>query len=49
MTSLRKEYPYILANKAVYANLNLEVTDKYTGEVATRVAIADSNVIETGI
>ena len=49
MTSLRKEYPYILANEAVYANLNLEVTDKYTGEIATRVAIADSNVIETGI
>ncbi len=49
MTSLRKEYPYILANESVYANLNLEVKDKYTGETATRVAMADSNAIEAGI
>ena len=49
MTSLRKEYPYILANEAVYANSDLVVKDKYTGETATRVALADSNVIEMGI
>ena len=49
MTNLRKEYPYILANEAVYANSDLVVKDKYTGETATRVALADSNVIEIGI
>ena len=33
---LEPSYPYYLANKAVYANTDLEVTDKYTGEVARR-------------
>ena len=39
---LKDKYPYFLANKAVFANTDLEVTDKYTGEVATRVALAES-------
>lgn len=47
--SLRKEYPYILANEAVYANKKLKVKDKYTGETATSVAVADSEAIEQGI
>jgi acyl-CoA reductase-like NAD-dependent aldehyde dehydrogenase len=46
---LAKSYPYYLANKAVYANENLAVTDKYTGEVATRVALADASVIDAAI
>jgi len=43
---LEKSYPYYLANKPVSANTDLEVTDKYTGEVVTRVAMADAGAIE---
>ena len=46
---LQPTYPYYLANKAVHANTELEVTDKYTGEVATRVALADAKAIDAGI
>ncbi len=46
---LEKSYPYYLANKAVYANEDLIVTDKYTGEMATRVALADAEVIDQAI
>ena len=46
---LQPSYPYYLAGKPVAANQDLVVTDKYTGEVATRVAIADSSAIDTGI
>ena len=37
---LRESYPYYLANEPVAANTDLEVTNKYTGEVAPRVAMA---------
>jgi len=46
---LKPAYPYYLANEAVFANTDLEVTDKYTGEVATRVAMADAKAIDAGI
>jgi acyl-CoA reductase-like NAD-dependent aldehyde dehydrogenase len=46
---LRERYPYYLANEAVFANTDLEVTDKYTGQIATRVALADAQAINTGI
>ena len=46
---LQKSYPYYLANKAVYANQDLKVIDKYTGEVATSVAMADAGVIDAAI
>jgi acyl-CoA reductase-like NAD-dependent aldehyde dehydrogenase len=49
MTKLAKQYPYFLANKAVFANQDLEVTNKYTGEVATRVAIANAETIDEAI
>lgn len=49
MTSLKKAYPYYLANKAVYANQDLIVTNKYTGEDATAVALARADVIEKAI
>ena len=49
MTALRDSYPLYLANEAQTPNLDLEVTDKYTGEVATRVALADSKIIDAGI
>ncbi|WP_371196220.1 aldehyde dehydrogenase family protein [Glaciecola sp. SC05] len=46
---LAKSYPYYLANKAVYANEDLDVTNKYTQEVATKVALADARVIDQAI
>ncbi len=46
---LKEKYPYYLASEAVYANADLEVTDKYSGEVATRVAMADAKAIDAGI
>ena len=46
---LRDAYPYYLANKAIQANTDLEVTDKYTGKVATRVAQADAAAIHAAI
>lgn len=49
MTKLAKQYPYFLANKAVFANQNLEVTNKYTGEIATTVALADAEIIDKAI
>lgn len=46
---LRESYPYFLANKPVYANAVLEVTNKYTNQVATRVSLADAKVIDEAI
>ena len=46
---LAKEYPYYLASKAVYANRDLEITNKYTGEVATYAALSDAEVIDQAI
>jgi acyl-CoA reductase-like NAD-dependent aldehyde dehydrogenase len=44
-----EKYPYYLANKAEQPNADLEVTDKYTGKVVTRVALADAKAIDQGI
>lgn len=46
---LQASYPYFLANKPVAANTDLAVTNKYTGEIATRVAMADAKVIDQAI
>ncbi len=46
---LAKNYPYYLANKAVHANQDLVVTNKFTGAEATRVAMADTAAIDAGI
>ncbi|NUM76772.1 aldehyde dehydrogenase family protein, partial [candidate division KSB1 bacterium] len=46
---LKKNYPYYLANQPQQPNTDLEVTDKYTGEVATRVALADEHAIDQAI
>lgn len=46
---LNESYPYYLANEPLTPNTDLEVTDKYTGEVATRVALADATTIDQGI
>ena len=46
---LNDTYPYYLANRPVAPNTDLVVTDKYTGEAATRVAMADSAAIDQAI
>ena len=46
---LKDAYPYYLANEAIYANKDLPVTDKYSGEVATHVAMADRKAIDQAI
>ncbi len=46
---LRASYPYYLAGEALAPNRELEVTDKYSGEVATRVALADAAAIDAAI
>ncbi len=46
---LKELYPYYLANKPYAPNSALEVTDKYTGQVATRVAMADALAIDEAI
>jgi acyl-CoA reductase-like NAD-dependent aldehyde dehydrogenase len=49
MTQLKSVYPLYLNNKAQQPNTDLEVTDKFTGEVAFRVAQADAKTIDEGI
>jgi acyl-CoA reductase-like NAD-dependent aldehyde dehydrogenase len=46
---LQKSYPYYLANEAVFANEDLKVFDKYSGEHATSVAMADATIIDQAI
>jgi acyl-CoA reductase-like NAD-dependent aldehyde dehydrogenase len=46
---LQATYPYYLASRPEQPNADLAVTDKYTGEVATRVALADAASIDRGI
>ena len=36
---LEKTYPYYLANRPQQPNTDLKVRDKYSGRIATRVAI----------
>ncbi|MGB3711422.1 MAG: aldehyde dehydrogenase family protein [Erythrobacter sp.] len=49
MPQLKDTYPLYLNNKAQQPNTDLEVTDKYTGEVAFRVALADPETIDKAI
>jgi acyl-CoA reductase-like NAD-dependent aldehyde dehydrogenase len=46
---LREHYPYYLANRPEAPNQDLAVLDKYTGQVATRVALADEAAIDRAI
>lgn len=46
---LKDSYPYYLASEPCFANTDLDVTNKYTGEVATKVALADAEVIDKAI
>ena len=45
----RTRYPFYLANEPQTPNVDLAVIDKYTGEVAAHVALADSSTIEQAI
>jgi acyl-CoA reductase-like NAD-dependent aldehyde dehydrogenase len=49
VTQLKDVYPLYLNNEAQQPNTALEVTDKFTGEVAFRVAQADAAIIKQGI
>ena len=49
MHALKSSYPLYLANVAQSPNQDLVVTDKFTGEPATRVAQADAAIIDAGI
>ena len=49
MMKLKDIYPLYLDNEAKQPNADLEVTDKYTGEVAFRCAQADAATIDAGI
>ncbi|MBI4404279.1 MAG: aldehyde dehydrogenase family protein [Deltaproteobacteria bacterium] len=46
---LRKTYPYYIANKPLEPNHELAVVDKFTGELATRVPLADAVAIDRAI
>ncbi len=46
---LREIYPYYIANKPRQPNEDLAVTNKYTGEVAACVALADEDAISEAI
>jgi acyl-CoA reductase-like NAD-dependent aldehyde dehydrogenase len=49
MPILKDIYPLYLNNKAAQPNADLEVTDKYTGEVAFRTALATPDIIDEAI
>ncbi|SIO12930.1 Acyl-CoA reductase [Parasphingorhabdus marina DSM 22363] len=49
MTKLQDVYPLYLNNVAAQPNEDLEVTDKFTNEVAFRTALATPDVIEEAI
>ncbi len=46
---LKSVYPLYLANEAQQPNTDLEVTDKFSGEIAFRCAQADAATIDAGI
>ncbi|MGZ3199252.1 MAG: aldehyde dehydrogenase family protein [Croceibacterium sp.] len=46
---LKDTYPLYLNNKAVQPNADLEVTDKFTGNVAFRTALATPDIIDQAI
>jgi acyl-CoA reductase-like NAD-dependent aldehyde dehydrogenase len=46
---LKKSYPYYLANQPQQPNTELPVLDKYSGKIATRVAVPDAKAVEKAI
>ena len=49
MVQLAQNYPLYLNNKPIQPNTDLAVTDKFTGEVAFRTALATPDVIDAAI
>ncbi|WP_397506337.1 aldehyde dehydrogenase family protein [Qipengyuania sp. R86523] len=49
MPTLKDTYPLYLNNKAEQPNTDLAVTDKFTGEVAFRTALASPEIIDEAI
>ena len=49
MKMMKSKYPYYLGNEPFQPNADLKVIDKYTGELATYVAIADLPAIDEAI
>ncbi|MFQ5701178.1 MAG: aldehyde dehydrogenase family protein [Acidobacteriota bacterium] len=47
--TLAETYPYYLAGRPAAPNADLEVRDKYTGQIATRTALADEATIDRAI
>ncbi len=47
--SLEDHYPFYLANKASYSGITYDIFDKFSGEKACKVEIADSNTINDAI
>ena len=46
---IKEKYPFYLANKPNMPNADLEVFDKFTGKIATRVPVADEHTIDRAI
>jgi acyl-CoA reductase-like NAD-dependent aldehyde dehydrogenase len=46
---IKEKYPFYLANRPEMPNADLEVVDKFTGKVATRVPLADEQTIDKAI
>ena len=46
---MKSRYPYYLANHPKFADQGLDVVDKNTGEVSTRVSMADTTTIDQAI
>ena len=46
---MKEKWPYFVGNQPQAPNADLEVTDKYSGEVATRVAMADAKTIDRAL
>ena len=49
MPTLKDTYPLYLCNKAEQPNTDLEVTDKFTGELAFKTALATPEIIDKAI
>lgn len=49
MVTLQKIYPLYLNNRAAQPNADLAVTDKFTGELAFRTALATPDIIDAAI
>ena len=49
MPTLKDTYPLYLCNRAEQPNTDLEVTDKFTGEVAFKTALATPEIIDKAI